>query len=75
MKAGAKVEAVLDTAPFSAKLNLLRGLALQPGVILRGMRYAAELVARGVPVLLWRRTRSRRRRRARHGHRLAGARR
>lgn len=51
MKAGAKVEAVLDTAPLSAKLNLLRGLALQPGVILRGMRYAAELVARGVPVL------------------------
>ena len=50
MKAGAKVEAVLDTAPLRAKLNLLRGLALQPGVILRGMRYAAELVARGVPV-------------------------
>ena len=50
MNAGAKVEAVLDTAPLRAKLNLLRGLALQPGVILRGMRYAAELVARGVPV-------------------------
>ena len=50
MNAGANVEAVLDTAPLRAKLNLLRGLALQPGVILRGMRYAAELVARGVPV-------------------------
>ena len=50
MKAGAEIAAVLDTAPFSAKLNLLRGLALQPAVILRGMRYATELVARGVPV-------------------------
>ena len=50
MKAGARVEAVLDTAPLRSKLNLLRGLALQPGIILRGMRYAAELAARGVPI-------------------------
>ncbi len=50
VKAGARVAAVLDTAPFSAKLHLLRGLPSQPGVVLRGMRYVAELVARGVPV-------------------------
>nr|WP_246216082.1 NAD(P)/FAD-dependent oxidoreductase [Microvirga makkahensis] len=50
VKAGARVAAVLDTAPFSAKLHLLRGLPSQPGVVLRGLRYAAELMARGVPV-------------------------
>ena len=50
MKAGARVAAVLDTAPFSAKLHLLRGLPSQPGVVLRGMRYVAELMVRGVPV-------------------------
>ncbi|SCX92512.1 NAD(P)/FAD-dependent oxidoreductase [Microvirga guangxiensis] len=50
VKAGARVAAVLDTAPFSAKLNLLRGLPSQPGVVLRGMRYVAELMARGIPV-------------------------
>ncbi len=50
VKAGARVAAVLDTAPFSAKFNLLRGLPSQPGVVLRGMRYAAELMARGVSV-------------------------
>ncbi len=50
VKAGAQVSAVLDTAPFSAKLHLLRGLLSQPGVVLRGFRYAAELMVRGVPV-------------------------
>lgn len=50
MKAGAQVAAVLDTAPFAAKLNLLLGLPSQPGVVLRGMRYAAELAVRGIPV-------------------------
>ena len=50
VKAGARVAAVLDTAPFSAKLHLLRGLLSQPGVVIRGFRYAAELMARGVPV-------------------------
>jgi NADPH-dependent 2,4-dienoyl-CoA reductase/sulfur reductase-like enzyme len=50
VKAGARVAAVLDTAPFSAKLHLLRGLLSQPGVVMRGFRYAAELMARGVPV-------------------------
>jgi len=50
VKAGARVAAVLDTAPFSSKLHLLRGLLSQPGVVLRGFRYAAELMARGIPV-------------------------
>jgi NADPH-dependent 2,4-dienoyl-CoA reductase/sulfur reductase-like enzyme len=50
VKAGAQVAAVLDTAPFSAKLHLLRGLLSQPGVVMRGLRYAAELMARGIPV-------------------------
>ncbi|TCR62232.1 NAD(P)/FAD-dependent oxidoreductase [Bosea sp. BK604] len=48
MKAGVSVAAVLDTAPFSAKFNLLRGLALEPAVILRGMRMTAELRLKGV---------------------------
>ena len=50
VKAGAKVAAVLDTSRFSAKLHLLRGLFTQPSVVLRGFRYAAELMARGVAV-------------------------
>jgi hypothetical protein len=48
LKAGVAVAAVLDTAPFSAKLNLLRGLPLAPAVVLRGMRMTAELKLRGV---------------------------
>ncbi|RDJ21251.1 NAD(P)/FAD-dependent oxidoreductase [Bosea caraganae] len=48
MKAGVSVAAVLDTAPFSAKLNLLRGLVLEPAVVLRGMRMTAELKLKGV---------------------------
>lgn len=50
VKAGARVVAVLDTAPFRAKLHLLRGLSSQPGVVVRGFRYATELMARGVRV-------------------------
>lgn len=48
MKAGAKVAAVLDTAPFAAKFNLLRSLPLFPGIVLRGMRMTAELKLGGV---------------------------
>jgi NADPH-dependent 2,4-dienoyl-CoA reductase/sulfur reductase-like enzyme len=48
MKAGAKVAAVLDSAPFSAKFDLLRGLPLFPGIVLRGMRMTAELKLAGV---------------------------
>jgi NADPH-dependent 2,4-dienoyl-CoA reductase/sulfur reductase-like enzyme/bacterioferritin-associated ferredoxin len=50
MKAGARIAAVLDTAPFTAKFHLLRGLPLQPAVVGRGIRYVAELMARGVRV-------------------------
>lgn len=48
LKAGAKVAAVLDTAPFAAKFNLLRGLPLSPRIVLRGMRMTAELKLGGV---------------------------
>jgi NADPH-dependent 2,4-dienoyl-CoA reductase/sulfur reductase-like enzyme len=48
MKAGAKIVAVLDTAPFAAKFNLLRGLPLFPAIVLRGMRMTAELKLGGV---------------------------
>lgn len=48
LKAGVVVAAVLDTAPFSAKLNLLRGLPLAPAIVLRGIRMTAELKLNGV---------------------------
>jgi NADPH-dependent 2,4-dienoyl-CoA reductase/sulfur reductase-like enzyme len=48
MKAGVEVAAVLDSAPLAAKLQLLRGLARAPGIVLRGLRFAAELKLRGV---------------------------
>jgi hypothetical protein len=50
MKAGVEVAAVLDAAPFSAKFSMLRGLPLFPTVILRGMRFVAELQVRGVAI-------------------------
>lgn len=50
MKAGIDVAAVLDTAPFSAKFAMLRGLSLFPAVVLRGMRFVAELRLRGVAI-------------------------
>jgi len=46
-KAGVAVVAVLDTAPLSAKLHLLRGLRLAPAIVLQGLRMAAELKLRG----------------------------
>lgn len=48
MKAGVEVAAVLDAAPFSAKFAMLRGLKLFPAIVLRGMRFVAELKLRGV---------------------------
>ena len=72
VKAGANVAAVLDTAPFSAKLHLLRGLLAQPSVVLRGFRYAAELMARGVAVRFGVRAGPHRRRR-RESRELSGA--
>ncbi|KXF75883.1 FAD/NAD(P)-binding oxidoreductase [Paramesorhizobium deserti] len=50
MKAGVNVAAVLDATPLMAKRHLLRGLALEPAIILRGMRFAAELRLRGVAI-------------------------
>lgn len=48
MKAGVEVAAVLDAAPFSARFAMLRGLKLFPAVVLRGLRFVAELRLRGV---------------------------
>jgi NADPH-dependent 2,4-dienoyl-CoA reductase/sulfur reductase-like enzyme len=48
MKVGVEVAAVLDTAPLTAKLQLLRGLVLAPGIVLRGLRLTLELKRRGV---------------------------
>lgn len=50
MKAGVEVAAVLDAAPSSAKLNLLKALPLDPGIVPRGMRFVAELRLRGVAI-------------------------
>ncbi|PRD52391.1 NAD(P)/FAD-dependent oxidoreductase [Phyllobacterium myrsinacearum] len=48
VKAGGDVAAVLDTAPFAAKLNLLSAIRFDPRLVLTGMSYAARLVRRGV---------------------------
>jgi len=50
LKAGVDVAAVLDATPLMAKRHLLRGLALEPATILRGMLFAAELRLRGVAI-------------------------
>ncbi|MGO4402757.1 FAD-dependent oxidoreductase [Bosea sp. RAF48] len=50
MKAGVEVAAVLDAAPSSAKLNLIKALPLDPGIVLRGMRFVAELRLRGIAI-------------------------
>lgn len=50
MKAGVEVAAVLDSAPAAAKLNLLKALPLDPAVVLRGVRFVAELRLRGVAI-------------------------
>ncbi|HEY5798519.1 MAG TPA: FAD-dependent oxidoreductase, partial [Bosea sp. (in: a-proteobacteria)] len=50
MKAGVEVAAVLDAASFSAKFAMLRGLKLFPALVLRGMRFVAELRLRGVAI-------------------------
>ncbi len=50
MKAGVRVAAVLDTAPFAAKLHLLRGLPFAPRLVLNGVRLVAGLRLAGVPI-------------------------
>jgi NADPH-dependent 2,4-dienoyl-CoA reductase/sulfur reductase-like enzyme len=49
-KAGVDVAAVLDSAPLSARRHLLRAFRHAPGIVLRGLRYAAELKLGGVPL-------------------------
>lgn len=48
LKAGADVRAVLDTAPFTARLRALPTLAAQPVTLLKGLYYMGVLLARGV---------------------------
>ncbi|KAF1029116.1 MAG: Hydrogen cyanide synthase subunit HcnB [Pseudomonas sp.] len=49
-KAGAKVVAVLDSAPFSAQCRALPALLGQPATLAKGMYYRAWLAAHGIPV-------------------------
>ncbi|QXI30369.1 NAD(P)/FAD-dependent oxidoreductase [Pseudomonas vanderleydeniana] len=49
-KAGAKVVAVLDSAPFSAQCKALPGLLGQPLTLAKGVYYRGWLGAHGVPV-------------------------
>lgn len=50
LKAGAQVQAVLDTSPFGRRLRALPLLAARPGVLARGIAYTAGLRARGVRI-------------------------
>jgi len=50
LRAGVQVAAVLDAAPAAAKLNLIKALPLDAGIVLRGLRFAAELRLRGVAI-------------------------
>lgn len=49
-KAGAKVVAVLDSAPFSAQCLALPALLGQPVTLAKGLYYRAWLTAHGIPV-------------------------
>ncbi|MCK0545218.1 NAD(P)/FAD-dependent oxidoreductase [Pseudomonas syringae pv. aptata] len=49
-KAGAKVLAVLDSAPFSAQCKALPALLGQPATLAKGIYYRAWLSAHGIPV-------------------------
>jgi NADPH-dependent 2,4-dienoyl-CoA reductase/sulfur reductase-like enzyme len=49
-KAGAKVVAVLDSAPFSAQCRALPALLRQPLTLAKGMYYRAWLTLHGIPV-------------------------
>lgn len=50
-KAGARVEAVLDTSPWTRRLAAMPALASRPAMLAKGMYYAGWLAARRVPVL------------------------
>lgn len=49
-KAGAKVVAVLDSAPFNAQCRALPALLGQPATLAKGVYYRAWLTAHGIPV-------------------------
>lgn len=49
-KAGAKVVAVLDSAPFSAQCRALPALLGQPATLAKGLYYRVWLTAHGIPV-------------------------
>lgn len=51
VKAGAKVAAVLDTSPFSARIKALPKLLSQPGVLWNGVQLILALRRAGVKVL------------------------
>jgi NADPH-dependent 2,4-dienoyl-CoA reductase/sulfur reductase-like enzyme len=47
-KAGVDVAAVLDAAPLAARRHLVDAFRHAPGIVLRGLHYAAELMRYGV---------------------------
>lgn len=49
-KAGARVVAVLDSAPFGAQARALPRLLGQPGTLAKGLYYRGWLTAHGIPV-------------------------
>lgn len=48
MKAGVKVVAVLDAAPFYAQMGMMKALPTFPAIVLRGTRFVAEMMMKGV---------------------------
>jgi len=48
MKAGVKVVAVLDAAPFTAQMAMMKAMTSFPAVVLRGTRFVAEMMMKGV---------------------------
>lgn len=50
-KAGARVEAVLDTSPWSRRLAAMPALAARPAMLAKGACYAGSLTLRRIPVL------------------------
>ena len=51
MKAGVRVQAVLDTSPFSRRVAARQDLAARPAVLAQGLRYTASLMRHGVSIV------------------------
>jgi NADPH-dependent 2,4-dienoyl-CoA reductase/sulfur reductase-like enzyme len=51
MQAGLRVQAVLDTSRFALRVAARRDLAARPGLLAQGIRYTADLMARGVRIV------------------------